>query len=100
MSFSLVSACKFPYPIFNIFCFSTVDEVEDDDLDEFLDDEENEEDDQEEVQVRSEKEDSPKTSKRAEKSARNIKQQDSLCSDHSVEQAKPSTSKTTSKVKS
>ncbi|NP_001360637.1 Phosphoinositide phospholipase C [Caenorhabditis elegans] len=77
---------------------STVDEVEDDDLDEFLDDEENEEDDQEEVQVRSEKEDSPKTSKRAEKSARNIKQQDSLCSDHSVEQAKPSTSKTTSKT--
>ncbi|EFO89618.1 CRE-PLC-1 protein [Caenorhabditis remanei] len=77
---------------------STVDEVEDDDLDEFLDDEENEEDDQEEVPVRSEKEDSPKTSKRAEKSARNIKQQDSLCSDHSVEQAKPSTSKSTSKA--
>ncbi|CAI2356478.1 unnamed protein product [Caenorhabditis sp. 36 PRJEB53466] len=77
---------------------STVDEVEDDDLDEFLDDEENEEDDPEEVPVRGEKDDSPKASKRAEKTARNIKQQDSLCSDHSVEQAKPSTSKTTSKA--
>ncbi|CAO4384140.1 unnamed protein product [Caenorhabditis nigoni] len=77
---------------------STVDEVEDDDLDEFLDDEENEEDDQEEVPVRGEKDDSPKASKRAEKSARNIKQQDSLCSDHSVEQAKPSTSKSASKT--
>lgn len=72
--------------------------MEDDDLDEFLDDEENEEDDQEDVPVRGEKDDSPKASKRVGKSAGNIKQQDSLCSDHSVEQAKPSTSKTTSKV--
>ncbi|CAB3400668.1 unnamed protein product [Caenorhabditis bovis] len=69
---------------------STVDEVEDDELDELFDDEENEDDDAEDITKNCD--DSPKASKRVGKTA-NLKQQYSILSDQSVEQAKPSTTK-------